>query len=786
MSSQQRYSTNLELFSRDNPLGLNFNVPPILKFCQTLENEPNLVNETCYKYLLSQRGAFTEAKKWANSLYLESCDVIFVFGLGLGYYYLPLQDWLQKNPDHHLVFLEDNPEIIHHFLETELATQLLESKQVIIRKIPKIEPNEEGWAKLRAEEAEIFDAFAFSKPIISVLQAYFYQRLDFYQSFSLQWLTNLARSARSLAEFYPLNPQIFHNFYANLRYLDQTIPGYKLANAMHSIPAILCGAGPSLPKQLALLKTITDQFFVMGSGSAMNALTQASIIPHVGGAIDPTVVQASRQLTSFGFNVPAFYQNRFYGKALEQWHGPLLHMPGCGAYRVSEWFEKELGIVDAVQIIQGVSTSNFLLEIANFLGCNPIIFIGMDLAYTDDKRYAAGVSVHVKDGAKRQDELERKQDNLISIPGAEGNPVLTNNQWFYEAVCIGAFKQRNPQLICLNATEGGMAIPEVQNISFKNAIQAALDAPSKAPLDIEGWFHGNIQNASVDRIKKEKITTALNKWKKSLKTCVHVLEILIRMQSEQMTQVSELLEKLYLEPAYKYLLDVLNTEFDKLNLLRVRKQKWITDDHERKVEQASIEIDRFVFLRTYASDHLKSLVEAKSAFRQRELALSTRVEQSERLAEPPEVSAAKSEGDFSYYYYPGGEVKTEAQVIEGKLHGTWTFYSLEGRVFYRSIYVAGKKQGTSYSFYPDGALFNQMEHFEGILEGMQRHYYADGTLKTIEHYDKGVLHGLVRLYYSNGRLKKEQFFVRGRLQGKERLWDERGELWMETDFDCCV
>ncbi|HEV8053003.1 MAG TPA: 6-hydroxymethylpterin diphosphokinase MptE-like protein, partial [Parachlamydiaceae bacterium] len=328
-----RYKKNLELFARDNPLeAIAFRLDEatdcsFMKTCLTDENEPNLVDESGdHKiYLHAQYGAVLEAEGWAQKLALKEHDVLFIYGLGLGYYYLPLKKWLEENAARHLVFLEDNPCVVNHFLHTELATEILNNNQIIVRLLKKVDPNEAGWAELRLSESKLLEAFAFSNPYISALQSYFFSRMDFFPAFSLQWLNGLARVDQQLSEFYPHSPLVFHNFYANMMYLGETIPGYRMADALQNIPAVLCGAGPSLTKQFPLLAEISDSVLLMASGSAMNAVTQSGIIPHVGGAIDPTPAQASRQLTSFGFDVPAFYQNRFYDKAFSQWHGPLLY-----------------------------------------------------------------------------------------------------------------------------------------------------------------------------------------------------------------------------------------------------------------------------------------------------------------------------------------------------------------------------------------------------------------------------------------------------------------------------
>lgn len=834
MNSEERYARNLELFARDNPLEAYRleNDNPAIKFCYTSDQELNLIDETTGMSYYFPEGAMLEAKEWAKGLKIDQIDVIFVYGLGLGYYYFPLTRWLSENSGRYLVFLEDSPTVIEHFLQTEQATEILEDRQVMVKLIPKINPDEEGWAQLRLAAADLFQSFAFAKPYITGLQTYFFNRFEFFHAFSLQWLTALSRAARSLTEFYPMTPLIFQNFYANILYLGEAIPGYRLANTMKSIPAILCGAGPSLDKQLPLLKTVLDQALIIASGSAMNAVTQAEITPHCGGAIDPTEVQAGRQLTSFAFDVPVFYQNRFNHIAFKQLHGPKIFMTGSGSYRISEWFEKELGIEDAPQLIMGVSTSNFLLEVANFLGCNPILLIGMDLAYKNDQRYASGISTHPSDKTINQDELNQKLGPLQAVPGVDRKTVYTTHQWYYEAICFGAFKQRNPEVILINATEGGMAIPEVPNESFTQV----LEEHCKSSWDIEGWFHGTLQNAARDKISSEKVLKAISKWKSSLEACSKLLSQLIDEMQQKLASVKKQQvfpyvihegklafwqHELQQEPAYEFLLDTLNTVFNTLISLRRRNLNWIADENHLRIEKFAIEFERYRFFKTYVDDHLQSIAQGIFEKDQWQHALAKKTPQEvdfetslgEYKIEAGVLTIEESELELkqttnfnphlipkeswpkqgqqieamvgmvqeikegqTLYFYPDGSLKVEAFYKAGKLHGPWRFYSSEGKKLYHSWFIEGKRAGKCCAYYLEGALYSVLGYVDGLQEGRQLHYYPDGTLKTIEIYKKGVLNGVVRVYYGNGQMQKEQHFVDGKLEGRERVWNVQGEL----------
>ena len=119
----------------------------------------------------------------------------------------------------------------------------------------------------------------------------------------------------------------------------------------------------------------------------MNA---ADIEPHFAAGIDPNSPQYLRLLHNTSFETPYFYRGRMHHPAFRLIHGPRLYINGGGGYDTPEWFEEHLGIASEV-VDEGHNVVNFCTSLAYELGCNPIIFVGLDLAYTGMQAYAPGV-----------------------------------------------------------------------------------------------------------------------------------------------------------------------------------------------------------------------------------------------------------------------------------------------------------------------------------------------------------------------------------------------------------
>lgn len=852
MKQETRYYRNLARFAVTSPL-LACQLETIdcsaLEFCRTYIGELNLVDRQQQPplYLYAQEGAAWEAQEWTKIQKLDATDVLFIYGLGLGYYYFALRDWLAARKGRYLVFIEDDLRVLKRFMETEQASQILADQRVVIQGAPFLRRRDYAWKDLCRDAPWVFWAFGRAEARVSALQAYFMSRFEFFASLAAQWYAALGRARRRLNEFTPpLTDPVFRNFYANLPYIWQSVPASALFDELprQPLPAVLAGAGPSLAQQLPRLAQLPDKALLLAGGSGMNALTHAGITPHFGTAIDPTPTQVSRQLTSFAFEVPVFYKNCYCDEAFLHLHGPRVYAGGSGDYPIAAWFEKWLGIECPQEIISGVSSSNFLLEIAGLLGCNPIILVGTDLAYSQGARYAPGVRSHPTDSDQEKGKLAAVASDRLAVPGVGGQEVMTTMQWVLEGISMSGFKERHPHTAFLNATEGGMPIMCVPNVCFQDTADALLTRA----WDIQGLVHGALQNAAAAcDVDADSVMEAIDTWKVSLeKSLEHIGRLQQALQGNQARfkrgeklpfgpysgQAALWQVELQQEAAYENLLKVFDGVFDAMHKKTERSLLLLRGTRKGQGMHLSHEIRRMRFLQKQARYHLDMLERGLGAHHAYMQALEIGPA-AERVPAPPPAEAAdyclqpgriaidepalglcvtadfcprlvpealrpvsgqesgvaaimceeggRAEGQ-ALSFYPGGQLKVEAYYAGGQLHGPWSYYGVAGNLLVRSWYVHGQRQGRTCYYYSDGTWYCMQTYRHGRPHGTWRYYYPDGTLKTEEHYLDGSLDGSVHLYYPNGRLKKELYFTQGRQCGRERLWAASGELVSETSY----
>ncbi|MBI3900697.1 MAG: DUF115 domain-containing protein, partial [Chlamydiia bacterium] len=153
--------------------------------------------------------------------------------------------------------------------------------------------------------------------------------------------------------------------------------GYFLKDAFLNTPAVILGAGPSLKKELDTLFSMQDKALIFSGGSALAALP---FEPHFAAHIDLKFPYHEAKRSSF-WETPFLFQSRVNPAHFSFIHGEAVLFP--------ETHHNFLNWIDGIDepFDGGWTVGTFLTQIARFLGCNPIILVGMDLCYVEGKKY---------------------------------------------------------------------------------------------------------------------------------------------------------------------------------------------------------------------------------------------------------------------------------------------------------------------------------------------------------------------------------------------------------------
>lgn len=622
VSQDERLQKNRELLARITPqvaFKLQDLKPNRTRWVQTRKKEPNLEVQSSGEtfFLHSNYSAEKEAQEWVKSLQIKpQVNVLFVFGVGLGYLFDALLPWLEESPGHYLVFIEDDMEVLYRLMQTEKGTAILDHKQVQLHFLSSFQEADPMFQWIAW-------FFVLTHPEVAALRSYEKHKEERFVELRSRLMHDSVFADSVAAEYMRYGKSFFRNFYRNMLHLDQSHHGNGLFGKFSGVPAIICGAGPSLDKNWDVLKTLENHALIFAGGSSLNALSSKGVLPHFGAGIDPNPPQYERLISNYGYEVPFFYRNRMFYEAFQAIHGNRLYLTGAGGYDISDWFDEKLEI-PGEEVDEGHNVVNFCVEIARNLGCSPIIFVGMDLSYTKLKAYAEGVVV----------QSEVSEGEILDAPSADlaafkrndiyGNPVYTLWKWVNESQWISEYAASHPQTRFINATEGGIGFEGVENRTLQEVKEQYL----QVECDLPGWVHAEIQQAELPQVTSEKVLEGMKEIRESLYRVKELTQGLmdendeIKKRLESHKKVPESLqtgraalfeEELHEELAYSKALSLSAQVCNKVlarRIHQIRYDKGLKNERERQLELVDVNRQKYAFVLEAAETNLHILEEA--------------------------------------------------------------------------------------------------------------------------------------------------------------------------------
>lgn len=393
-------------------------------------------------------------------LKLEALEVIYIYGIGLGYYYFPFKEWLAENKERDLIFIEENLSVLKAFLEMEHAEEILAHPQVHIRfNLDK--------KRLPTFLEECAQSFPVERIGVIALSSYKKQyRSRFYR-------LRLKLHRQTTVEYALFHENRYYNYFIdnfipNFQRMENSFDGNGLKDVFKGIPGIVCGAGPSLANDVETLRSLQESALIFAGGSAITALSNQKVIPHFGIAYDPNEEELKRFMAASSFETPILYASRLHPGIFNTCNGPSGYLHTQTGGWAEYWMEDKLGLdQESLQMgftMEALSVTTAALQLACTYGCNPIILLGVDLAFTNNQAYTSGVLTSSAAGLKKRKEDVRSSERLLSRKDIYGKPIATLVKWVMESATISTFVKNNPEFSFINATSGGLGFKNISNI----------------------------------------------------------------------------------------------------------------------------------------------------------------------------------------------------------------------------------------------------------------------------------------------------------------------------------
>ncbi|MGR3176465.1 MAG: 6-hydroxymethylpterin diphosphokinase MptE-like protein [Candidatus Anammoxibacter sp.] len=568
---------------------------------------------------------------------MDKEGIAVLFGFGLGYFAEEVLERFEKG--HILIVYEATTEIFKTALQTRDLTDLLESEKIniilgkdadnfaIIHRNYHLIANGKFWIVKHHPSVKLNEK-AYDK---------FKKRLEEERSLVASNVSTLMGLGKDFINVFLSNvPLFFRN------------PGIKqLEGIFKGRPAVVVAAGPSLDKNIHLLKKCKDRAIIIAVDAALPTLLPCNVIPDIIVAIDPLpenmVMFKDKPILK---EVPFVCLAQYTPEIVRLYPGPLF-LNGVPSNIIYQWlagFWDDKGVIES----GGGSVSHLAFSVSRFLGCDVIAFVGMDLSLSDKSLHSKGfgditldestpeqgweysvktdfkdipdeykwhipiLKEAIKKGKEPWDYLVRK---TRGIPGVDifGENVLTMSNYLTFRITFQNMIRLFDGIV-INATEAGLPIEGAKNMRLQDFIDEYCSLPEidtfsviteKADAEVGYNLEGLIANVE----KAKTIFTGIKKNGEKILKYTHRVKDLVDKEQRDSAKLHDLLGKIEVltEKVKHPVLNIIASYHYKLELYLKKQEVQEIDEIDDEWERLEKQLAR-------AENYYPELIEAITLF----------------------------------------------------------------------------------------------------------------------------------------------------------------------------
>ena len=407
---------------------------------KTKTNQSTLkINEEGRSYFLhSKYNPNREGENIAEENYDDSIENYIIFGLGFAYH---VEELMAMAPNANFYIIETNKEIFRLALDNVDLDNILENNKVNLYVTDNMD-----------EIGQVLNETLTKENIKIILHNSSFKAMP-KDLIELKYLLEeFKMKENSIEKFSPL---LDENFKSNIQNYDANVD--ILFNKYKNKPLYIISAGPSLDKNIKELKSIGDRGIILSVGRAVRPLLKENIMPDFIIITDPSPYLYNMQLDGLEINVPIIVLSTCDKNVMLNYKGKKLIALQKG-YRQAEEYAKQH---NHKLIETGGSVATTALDVAINMGCNPITFVGQDLAYTDGKSHSKDTFSKDMDSSKNLREIEDVYGNIVCAP----KNLYSYLRWIQNRIKI------EKDIKFIDATEGGARIEGTKIINLRETIE---------------------------------------------------------------------------------------------------------------------------------------------------------------------------------------------------------------------------------------------------------------------------------------------------------------------------
>lgn len=379
-----------------------------------------------------------EAEKWASTFNFQNIEtVISMYGFGNG---LVLRELLnRKNIGDKIIVYEPSPEIFLHVLEFYDITDILCNDKVVLT----VEGVNEKDFKQELEKSVTWSNV--ETQIVCMHPQYEKIFLEGVRTFLtiISENNNSTLINRNTVAYF--SRDVIENTLKNLRFIKDANTILDLVGVLpQDVPAIIVSAGPSLDKNIELLKQAKGKAVIVATDTAMKFLYAHDIVPDFCVTLD--AMKPASYMDDLRFmEVPLFTKVESNWRILEK------HTARKIFYNSQEYMNKLFENVGKKISFytSGGSVATGAFSVCAALRFKTIVLIGQDLAYEGDRTHAGELT----------DRIRGEEDGVRYVEGIHGGKVKTRHDWYlYLKWFEQAIEHVKSFTTVIDATEGGAKI----------------------------------------------------------------------------------------------------------------------------------------------------------------------------------------------------------------------------------------------------------------------------------------------------------------------------------------
>ena len=389
------------------------------------------------------------AEQKINKLNLDYYNLIGVMGIGCGYY---IEEMINRfNKDCRLVIWENRVDILKEVLKHRDLTHVFESKNTIIFD----GSNSDYFINMKKNlKFIVYMALLAGNVDFFELPALKEKERENYDEFKHQFISLMRYLARVMGNC-PKDSLIgVENILKNIEYLLRSNSLDKI-NEYRGKPVVCVAAGPSLDKNITVLKKHQKKVLIIAADTILEKLLNHGIVPDIVGVLERTEHPYDYFFKDLIDNNDLPSEVTLVGEGVmdqrfcENFPGEKIITLRDTVYS-EDWFSNNIEGVTGYDPGNSVATLNFATALS--LGGSPIVLVGQDLAFgKDDEQHVGGT------GYDEQGEKEVREEDIMTTAGYYNNEVKTKKVWWQFKKWF-EYKIEETGVHCIDATEGGAYI----------------------------------------------------------------------------------------------------------------------------------------------------------------------------------------------------------------------------------------------------------------------------------------------------------------------------------------